>query len=72
MGSMRNNNTAKGNTMIDIDRVIEAISSDEYMGFCVKCGEEAYGVEPDARKYKCEECGELAVYGAEELLITYV
>ena len=58
--------------MIDIDRVIEAISSDEYMGFCVKCGEEAYGVEPDARKYKCEGCGELAVYGAEEILITYV
>lgn len=38
-------------------------------GFCVKCGAEAFGVEPDARQYECESCGALAVYGAEELLI---
>lgn len=38
-------------------------------GFCIACGLEAEGVEPDARKYKCESCGALAVYGAEELVI---
>lgn len=38
-------------------------------GFCVECGEEAYGVEPDARKYPCEACGEKEVYGAEELVV---
>ena len=38
-------------------------------GFCVKCGADAEGVEPDARKYECESCGEPGVYGAEELLI---
>jgi hypothetical protein len=38
-------------------------------GFCIKCGVEAEGVEPDARRYKCECCGERAVYGAEELLL---
>ena len=39
------------------------------VGFCVACGEEAMGCEPDARKYECESCGERGVYGAEELLI---
>lgn len=38
-------------------------------GFCVKCGAEAYGVEPDAHGYECEQCGEPGVYGAEELLL---
>jgi len=36
-------------------------------GFCIACGADAYGVEPDARRYVCEACGEKAVYGAEEL-----
>jgi len=38
-------------------------------GRCVACGAEAYGVEPDARGYVCEACGEAQVYGAEELLM---
>lgn len=38
-------------------------------GYCLKCGEEAYGVEPDARRYECEECGERGVYGIGELLM---
>ena len=37
------------------------------IGFCIACGAEAHGVEPDARRYTCEACGEKAVYGAEEL-----
>ena len=36
-------------------------------GFCVACGESASGVEPDARRYECESCGERRVYGAGEL-----
>jgi predicted RNA-binding Zn-ribbon protein involved in translation (DUF1610 family) len=43
--------------------------SEEYGGYCVACGAEAYGVEPDARKYSCDACGEPAVYGVEELLL---
>ena len=39
-------------------------------GFCILCGQEASGVEPDARKYECESCGKRGVYGAEELLLT--
>lgn len=37
-------------------------------GFCIACGEEAMGCEPDAREYECESCGKMTVYGAEELL----
>ena len=37
-------------------------------GFCIACGAEVEGVEPDARRYECECCGERKVYGAEELL----
>jgi len=38
-------------------------------GFCLMCGAEASGVEPDARRYECEACGEKQVYGSEELLV---
>ena len=38
-------------------------------GFCVACGAEVLGVEPDARNYACEDCGELTVYGLEELVL---
>lgn len=37
-------------------------------GFCLACGNEQEGCEPDARKYKCEACGERQVYGAAELI----
>ncbi|MCP4744123.1 MAG: hypothetical protein GY871_18140 [Actinomycetales bacterium] len=45
------------------------IESDEPMGFCTACGLDHYGIEPDARKYQCEECETPTVYGAPELLI---
>ncbi len=38
-------------------------------GRCTACGAEAYGVEPDACEYVCEECGEPKAYGLEELLM---
>lgn len=51
----------------------EALQSNETgfssFGFCLSCGELADGVEPDARKYVCECCGDRSVYGAEEILI---
>lgn len=42
---------------------------DGTQGFCLKCGSEAYGVEPDARGYRCEACDAPKVYGLEELLL---
>lgn len=38
-------------------------------GFCIKCGAEADGCEPDMRNGKCAVCGEFKVFGAEELLM---
>jgi hypothetical protein len=54
------------------DVIVEAVersnTSLDNPGFCVSCGLAHDGCEPDMRKSKCEGCGELAVYGAEELL----
>lgn len=38
-------------------------------GFCLACGHEQEGVEPDARRYVCESCGAHEVFGAEELAL---
>lgn len=54
---------------VTFDQIVEAIKSGDYVGFCLACGAEAYGVEPDAHEYTCESCGAKKVYGAEELLI---
>lgn len=58
---------------VTLDIVMEAVershSSLDNPGFCVACGEEASGCEPDARRYECEHCGAHQVYGAEELLL---
>lgn len=55
------------------ERIEEAVerrlSSLDNPGFCIECGDEADGCEPDAREYQCEACGEMAVYGADELLL---
>ena len=61
---------------ITVERIMDACerqnTSLDNPGFCIKCGNEQEGCEPDARRYKCEACGEKAVYGAEELLLRIV
>jgi len=58
---------------ITVDRIMDAVESAmtslENPGFCIACGDDAYGCEPDAREYICESCGAPAVYGAEELMM---
>jgi len=55
---------------INQERLLKAITNnDEFIGFCLACGEEALEIEPDARKYTCEFCSAREVYGAEETLI---
>jgi len=58
---------------VTLDRVVETVerkmSSLDDPGICIACGEDSDGVEPDARNYPCEACGEKAVFGAEELLL---
>jgi predicted RNA-binding Zn-ribbon protein involved in translation (DUF1610 family) len=50
-----------------LEQIEEAMES--YIGFCVDCGAERETCEPDACKYDCPECGNLSVYGAEELIV---
>jgi len=49
-------------------RIVRAIESGEYIGFCTSCGNDQSGVEPDANGYRCDSCGDMAVCGAEDLL----
>lgn len=56
---------------VTLSRVMKAVESGDYVGFCTACGAKAHGVEPDARKYTCKKCGLPKVYGAEELLLMY-
>lgn len=63
-------NAKKGAKMkIPFKQVEAAINSQDNIGFCLACGEEQDGCEPDARKYECEVCGQNRVYGAEEILL---
>jgi len=50
------------------------VSEDEYHegcnGICLSCGQIQYGgIEPDARGYECDDCGDFHVYGLEEALM---
>jgi len=53
---------------ITYERVEDIIMNDEYIGLCTACGAERECCEPDAHHYTCDECGEMAVFGAEELI----
>jgi len=58
---------------IDMDRIANAVERQQFgldnPGFCIKCGEEQEGCDPDSIKIKCETCGANTVYGAEILLM---
>ena len=34
---------------VTLDRIVSMIQADDNEGICLACGEDAYGVEPDAR-----------------------
>jgi hypothetical protein len=53
---------------VTLDQVLHVLKSGDNLRFCLACGAEAYGVEPDTRRHTCEACGVPQVYGAEELL----
>ena len=61
---------------ITLDRVMSAAEDSMFdlynTGFCISCGEEHEGIEPDAEGVECEHCGESKVYGAEQLLLLNV
>lgn len=41
---------------IPTEKLLAAIEADSYLGFCLHCGAEVYGVEPDAKEYECDVC----------------
>jgi hypothetical protein len=61
---------------VTLERVTDAVERRRQglddPGFCICCGAEAEGVEPDACKYECDACGKSDVYGAEELLVIMI
>lgn len=60
--------TPKIHPSITLDAVMDAVLRNENDGFCLSCGSDEHTCEPDARGYHCSDCGEDAVYGAEEVL----
>lgn len=52
-----------------LDAVERHITTLDNPGFCIYCGEEQEGCEPDAREYHCDNCEADGVYGADEMLI---
>jgi len=56
---------------LTLERVTQACKDNHDLGFCLACGEEAYGVELDVRIYVCETCDEPMVYGAKEILTMF-
>jgi len=61
------------NATLDPDEVLEAAEEQMFglgnAGFCLNCGEELEGIDPDARGDECECCGSQSVYGAQELVM---
>lgn len=59
---------------LTVKRVLDAAERQMFgtddPGFCLTCGAEACGVEPDARRYRCASCGARDVYGAAEIALT--
>jgi hypothetical protein len=58
------------------NRIIEAVQRAaqnlDNPGFCIECGADAEGCEPDMRNGECEACEASQVYGAEECLFMVV
>jgi hypothetical protein len=56
---------------ITLEVVMDAVERQMYSpdnpGFCLICGEETDGCEPDAEYYNCDSCGSDHVFGAEAI-----
>jgi len=49
--------------------LMDHLMADDSVGFCIRCGHEHHGIEPDVDNAKCKECGNNGVFGVEELLV---
>jgi hypothetical protein len=48
--------------------LIDVIETDNATGFCLACGQDVDGIEPDAEHDTCPHCWADKVFGAENLL----
>jgi len=64
---------AKTESILSTDAVVEAgyreMCGTENPGFCIACGAENDGCEPDASFYTCEECGLPMVFAPAEIIM---
>jgi len=51
------------------DWLTDVIEGDNSTGFCLACGDEVDGIEPDAEHDTCPHCYASKVFGAENLMI---
>lgn len=67
METIKHNGKVRGFSMTEGEFSDHSNNSD---GGCLGCGKIIFGgVEPDAREYQCDYCGEHKVYGIDELLV---
>ena len=45
-------------------------AENNFLGVCLACGEDAFGVEGDAEGYDCENCGEPRVQGIMNFMMS--
>lgn len=66
------NKLPDGLTLEEVCNAVEAgMFGLDNPGFCLECGAERDGCEPDAEGYECYDCGAMAVAGAENVLVVY-
>ena len=51
------------------DAIIRRDTALDNPGFCIKCGAENDGCEPDAEGYDCDVCGAEGTVSAPEMLL---
>ena len=44
-------------------------ADDECIGFCVDCGCDSEGCEPDLCRGKCPSCGQHQLYGIQQIML---
>jgi ribosomal protein S27E len=47
---------------ITLDRIMEILEQDEFIGICENCGDERYCTEHDAEDYLCDNCGKETLF----------
>ena len=55
-------------TRTQVMQALEECNGDDFPGFCLSCGVQCEGVDPDTRGDTCDECKQPTLWGAEAIL----